>query len=145
MKIKELVKELENLGLDKEERKEVINKMKDQESDFEVNDVRFINAFDIDKIQQDELLNDLYILGCFNSWFIADILEIDSDSIEEIQKAGAYEALGKMLSKHIVEVQEKYQAADGYGYHFNSYDHSEEYLTYTDNENSIGYYAFNNK
>ena len=101
------------------------------ESDFEVSNVRFIRSDYIDEIQQDELSSDEYILGCFNSWFLAEVLDIDEDVIESIQKADAFEALGKLVISmdKLEELQESYASTDGYGHHFNHYDLSEEELT----------------
>ena len=99
--------------------------------DFTVDNVRFIRADAIDQIQQDELSCDEYVLGCFNAWFIADVLEIDQDVIEAMQKAGAFEALGKLVISmgKLEELQEAYARADGYGHHFNGYDFGEEEIT----------------
>ena len=110
--------------------KEVIKNIADGESDFEVGNVRFINSDYIDEIQQEELSNDEYILGCFNACFIAGILEIDVDVIEAMQKAQAYEALGKLIISlgKIPELQAEYASSDGYGNHFNNYDGNEEEL-----------------
>ena len=40
-------------------------------------DWRFIREDAIDAIMQDELSADEYILGCFNDWFLAHVLDID--------------------------------------------------------------------
>ena len=111
--------------------------------DFEVEGVRFIAAGVIDEVMCHELGSDLYILGCFNAPFLASILEIDTDVIEAMQKAEAFEALGKLILSmdKLEELQEDYASADGYGHHFNSYDGSEE-------ETEIGggtYYVFDNR
>lgn len=110
--------------------REVVENIEANESDFEVDNVRFINSSDIDSIQQDELQNDLYCLGCFNASFLAEVMDMDTESIEDIQKAGAHEALGKMIVRggFIEELQSKYSGYDGYGHHFNSYDFGEEDL-----------------
>ena len=102
-------------------------------ADFEVDGVRFIASHSIDEIQRDELLSDLYILGCFNASFIASILSTDPEAIEAMQEAEAFEGIGKMLVPHIEEVQEQYSSADGYGHHFNHYDFSEEEMTIAGN------------
>lgn len=96
--------------------------------DFEVDGVRFIADSAIDQIQQDELSSDEYILGCFNAWFIADVLGIDIEVIEAMQKAEAFEAIGKLIISRgkLEELQEDYASADGYGHHFNNYDFDEE-------------------
>lgn len=111
--------------------REVVQNALDGEPDFEVDDVRFISDDKIDGIQQEELGDDEYTLGCFNAWFLAGILEIDQDVIEAMQKAEAYEAIGKLIKSmnKIHELQQAYACADGYGHHFNGYDFSEEKIT----------------
>ena len=110
-------------------------------ADFEVDGVRFIDTRRIDEIQQEELLDDLYILGCFNASFIASILETDVEAIEAMQEAEAFEGIGKMLVPHIEEIQYQYASADGYGHHFNHYDFSEEEMTIA----GINYHVFDNR
>jgi len=99
---------------------------------------RFIREDAIDSIMQDELSSDEYILGCFTDWFLADVLDIDIDVIQAMQKAEAFEALGKLVisTGKLEELQEKYVSADGYGHHFGHYD------GYEYNLNSQPYYAF---
>ena len=99
---------------------------------------RFIRSDAIDHIMQEELSNDKYILGCFNSWFLANILGLDQEVIEAIQKAEAYEALGRLVLSlgKLEELQAEYVSADGYGHHFGHYDGYEYEL------NSQPYYAF---
>ena len=123
--------------------REVVENFVNQESDFEVDGVRFISSDCIDKTQQDELSNDLYCLGCFNSWFIADVLNIDVDVIDAMQKAEAFEALGKLIISlgKLPELQSAYSSADGYGHHFNSYDCGEEELTV----DGSSFYVFDNR
>lgn len=104
--------------------REVVDKIESCEDDFEVDNVRFINSNAIDQTQEDELGNDDYALGCFNASFLSSILEIDQDVIEAMQKAEAYEAIGKLIKSlgKLGEVQQEYARYDGYGHHFNSYD-----------------------
>ena len=113
--------------------REAVESMEDGEDDFEVNDYRFIKSDAIDQIQQDELSGDEYMLGCFNSWFLADVLGIDDDVISAMQKAEAYEAIGKLVLSldKLTELQSEYSRQDGYGHHFNHYDGNEiEMLDY---------------
>lgn len=124
MNIKQTIKELKD-NFDKEERKEIINNMLEEETDFEVSDYRFIHKDNIDEIMKDELSSDTYILGCFNAWFIADITGLDCDIIEKAQKAENYELLGELMLKNIDEVVEGYISSDGYGHHFGHYDGNE--------------------
>ena len=107
-----------------------------EEDDFEVDLHRFIRMDKIDEIQQNELSWEPYLLGCFTDWFLAGILNLDIDVIKELQKAEAFEALGKMVLSmdKLEELQEQYVSCDGYGHHFAHYDH---------NEHELGdYYAF---
>ena len=122
--------------------REVVAEIESGNADFEVNNVRFINSSDIDHIQCEELGNDEYILGCFNAWFIADVLGIDQDVIEAMQKVEAYEAVGKLIISlgKLEELQAAYASADGYGHHFNSYDFGDEELSV----NGELYHVFDN-
>jgi len=123
--------------------REVFDNIYDKEPDFEVDGVRFIDADCIDDIQQEELSGDEYMLGCFNSWFLADILGIDEDVILAMQKAEAFEAIGKLVLSmgKLEELQKEYAAADGYGHHFNHYDGEEEELIV----GKAHYYVFDNR
>ena len=68
------------------------------------------------------------MLGCFNAWFLAEVLEIDQDTIETLQNAEAYDGVGKLVLSmgKLEELQQAYASADGYGHHFSHYDGSEE-------------------
>lgn len=122
--------------------REVVAEIETGAADFEVGGVRFINSSDIDRIQCEELESDEYILGCFNAWFIADVLDIDTDVIEAMQKAEAYEAIGKLIISlgKLEELQQAYASADGYGHHFNSYNFGEEELSV----DGLTYHVFDN-
>ena len=136
MKLSEIKQLKDNLSmlLSEPNWREVVELADYGKSDFMVNGVRFIAFHAIDEIQQEELLSDMYILGCFNASFIANILSTDVEAIEAMQEADAFEGIGKMLVPHIEEVQEQYSSADGYGHHFNSYDFSEEEMTIAGND-----------
>jgi len=127
--IKKIYKELESLEI--EDKQNVLLSMNCDDSsifnDFEIEDYRFIKMDEIDTIQQEELISDEYILGCFNAWFLADIIGIDTDVIEAMQKAEAFEAIGKLVISlnKVEELQEAYCSADGYGHHFAHYDHEQ--------------------
>ena len=110
--------------------RETLENMRDNEADFTVGsylEYRFIHQGYIRQIMMDELESDLYVLGCFNAWFLADVLDVDCDVIEAMQKAEAYEAIGKLVVSQgkLGELQQKYAAADGYGHHFAHYDGNE--------------------
>ena len=111
--------------------REVVRSIDNGETDFEVGGVRFINSNSIDSIQQDELAGDEYVLGCFNAWFLADVLGIDQGVIESMQKAEAYTAIGKLIISggKLEDLQQAYASVDGYGHHFNRYDFSEDELS----------------
>lgn len=111
--------------------------------DFEVNNVRFIDAEIIDEVLANELRNDDYILGCFNSCFLADVLGIDQDVIDAMQKAESFEAIGKLVKSldKLDELALAYAKADGYGHHFNSYDSGEEEIVV----NGVTYHVFDNR
>ena len=103
---------------------------------------RCINSTAIDEIQREELGSDLYMLGCFNVWFLAGVLGIDSDVIQAMQDAQAYEAIGKLIISldKLWELQEEYVRADGYGHHFGHHDGNMEETGYVENEEF--YYIF---
>jgi len=122
------IKEVKELVDD--EWRDAVESIAMKEEDFEVGNYRFICQDEIDKIQQDELSWEPYILGCFNDWFLAGVLDLDIDVIKELQKAEAFEALGKMVLSmdKLEELQQEYASCDGYGHHFAHYDHSTEEL-----------------
>ena len=109
---------------------DVCSEIKNHPDDFEVDGYRFIREDEIDEIQQDELSGDEYMLGCFNAWFLADVIGVDEDAITAMQQAEAYEAIGKLILSggHLQRLQERYASADGYGHHFSHYDGSEEQI-----------------
>ena len=119
--------------------KEVLENINDDVDDFEVDNVRFIKKSEINRIQQEELESDLYTLGCFNSGFLSEVLDIDSDVIESMQEAEAFEAIGKLILSlgKLEDLQSDYSCADGYGHHFNHYDSSEDEF--------LSYYVFDNQ
>ena len=124
--------DIESIECDLTAIKEVIREVTsniDEDFNVDVNgtEYRVINESEIDSIMCDELENDLYILGCFNDWFLSNVLEIDVDVIRAMQEAEAFEALGKLIlsMNKLAELQSEYVSADGYGHHFNSYDGNE--------------------
>ena len=128
------IKEVKQLVGD--EWKEAVMSISLKVDDFEIENYRFIHQDEIDEIQQNEIGDDGYLMGCFNSWFLAEILEIDQDVIDEMQKKDCYEAIGIMIlrSGKLEELQRRYVQEDTYGHHFAHYDHC---------EHEIGkYYAF---
>lgn len=133
--VKELIKLANELDLDK---RELFDQM--GSDDFEIGNYRFILADDIDRIMQDELSNDPYILGCFNASFLVDIIDWPIEAIEATQKAEHFEAIGDYIldNNYIDELQSEYARLEGYGHHFSHYDHSEREETILGND----YYIF---
>ena len=125
------------------ELEEFIDYVDENEANFVLGNLRFIQEDKIDEIMQREIGGDEYTLGCFNAWFIADVLNIDCDVIEEMQKAEAYTAIGKLIlsMNKLEELQEKYASADGYGHHFNSWDGTEDNMIFNSPE-VPDYYIF---
>lgn len=113
-------------GFDRLEALEVIQQS-DASYDFEVGNYRFIKSTHIDEIQQEELSNDLYTLGCFNASFLSGIVGVSIESLELMQKAEAFEGIGEMIVSggYLAEVQAEYSSADSYGHHFAHCDHAE--------------------
>jgi hypothetical protein len=118
--------------------REVLANMVETFDDFEVDGYRFIASNAIDDILCEELEGDEYILGCFNAWFLADVLDIDQEAIEAMQQAEAFEALGKLIISlgKVRELAKAYSSADTYGHHFAHYDGAERELS------SADYYVF---
>jgi hypothetical protein len=122
--------------------REVTLEINNDNPDFEVDGVRFIHTDSIDEIVVDELSGDKYILGCFNSWCIAEATGWPEFLIELAQQSDKCEELGeKMTSDHIKELAEQLVSHDGYGHHFNRYDGGEEELTV----NGQLYHVFDNQ
>ena len=123
--------------------REVVENFVNENTDFTVDNVRFISSDCIDEIQQDELAGEEYILGCFNAWFIADCIGIDQDVIDAMQKVHSYEAVCKLIISlgKLPTLQSAYASADGYGHHFNHYDFNEEEITV----NGVSFYVFDNR
>lgn len=97
--------------------------------DYDGREYRVIENNDIESILKDELSNDTYILGCFNAWFLSDIMDVPSEAIEKIQSADCYDALGIIIANNdgmMNELVSRYISSDGAGHHFSSYDSSED-------------------
>lgn len=115
--------------------RETAEAIQNDESDFEVNNVRFIKDSEILSVMVDEIFNgDDYVLGCFNASFIAENSNLNFELVEACQQAGAFEAIGKALNDTLDQDEkesfcEKYARADGYGHHFNHYDGNSEEFT----------------
>ena len=105
--------------------REAAEEMASDNPDAYVGNFRIVHSDDIDEIQREELLSDLYMLGCFNAWFLADHLPISQDAIEKMQACECFEALGEIARDYIDSIQRAYAGIDGYGHHFAHYDHEE--------------------
>ena len=128
--------------IDCEEWRDVVTSLDNGDDDFEVGEYRFIKQSAIDDIQQGELSDDLYMLGCFDASFLANILNAPQTAIVKMQEAEAFEAIGEWVKENgsIPHLQEQYASADGYGHHFAHYDHEEHELNGM--EWFSDYYAF---
>lgn len=123
--------------------REVVESVTSGETDFEVNNVRFISDDEIESILTDEISSDEYTLGCFNASFIADVTGWPLALIEAAQKGEAFEALGEAIKKegYAGDMARDYASVDGYGPHFNCYDGSEEEFTI----NGVLFHVFDNR
>lgn len=119
--------------------RETVSNILDNERDFEVENYRFIHFDDIEEIQQEELKSDLYLLGCFNAYFLADNTSLSLRVIQVLQKNEAYEELGELVQDDVENIQREYARLDGYGHHFAHYDHETLKLL---NVNGCDYYVF---
>jgi hypothetical protein len=122
--------------------RDVLQNILDDENDFDIENVRFIKADEIDSVLGSELSNDAYVLGCFNASFIAQVTGWPLALIEAAQKGEAFESLGQAIINegYCEGMAEAYASADGYGHHFNSYNgESEEFEI-----NGVNYYVFDN-
>lgn len=122
--------------------REVLENILDGETNFEVDNVRFITDDTILRVLADELVSDDYLLGCFSALFIAGQTDWPIALIEAAQKGGEYEALGQAVAENcdMEAFAEAYASVDGYGHHFNHYDSSEEEL----NVNGVLFHVFDN-
>jgi len=125
----------------------VIENVLDSESDFEVDNVRFIKDENILETMASEIFDgDDYVLGCFNADFISDNSSLNYELVKACQEADAYQAIGKALNDTMDQDEkesfcEEYVRVDGYGHHFNHYDFSEEEITI----NGELYHVFDNR
>jgi len=126
--------------------REVLTCILNEETDFEVDNVRFITDETILSVMADEIFADDYFLGSFNASFIAENSPLPIEMIEACQESEAFEAIGKGLNA-ILDQDEKesfcedYASADGYGHHFNHYDGEEEELGF----NGVTFHVFDNQ
>ncbi len=82
-----------------------------------------------------ELESDEYLLGSFNSWFLADVTNLPESVFQILQKSEAYEAIGELIISlgKVDELAQEYVRHDGSGHHFSHYD---------GNEHSFCWYGF---
>lgn len=124
--------------------REVIDNLCSGETDFEVDNVRFITEDTIVSVLADELKSDLYCLGCFKPVFISEnVPALDVETIEVLQEEEAFEGIGRLIVKlcDMEAFAEGYASADGFGHHFNSYDFSEV----EENLLGVSFYIFDNQ
>lgn len=97
--------------------------------DYDGREYRIIENDCIESIMKDELSSDTYMLGCFNAWFLSDIMDIPSEAIEKIQNADCCDALGIIISNNdemMDYLVKKYISCDSAGHYFSTYDLSED-------------------
>lgn len=70
--------------------REVLAQIELNQDDFEVDNVRFILASEIDQIQANELTGDLYCLGCFTASFIAEQANWPIELVQAAQDGEAF-------------------------------------------------------
>ena len=126
--------------------REIVEAVQNDESDFEVNNVRFIKDSEILSVMVDEIFNDDYMLGCFNASFISENSGLNYELVEACQQSEAFEAIGKALNDTLDQdgkesFCEEYASADGYGHHFNHYDGNSDELEI----NGVIYHVFDNQ
>lgn len=126
--------------------REVLTCILNEETDFEVDNVRFITDETILSVMVDEIFADDYVLGTFNASFIAENSQLPIEMIEACQEAEAFVAIGKGLNATLDEDEkesfcEEYAGIDGYGHHFNHYDGEDEELNF----NGVAFHVFDNQ
>lgn len=123
---------------------EVMEHINNEDTDFEVDGVRFIHTDAIDDVLAEELASDAYVLGSFNASFLAGVTGWPEFLIKLANREGIFnEELGQQLidGGFVKEIAEQYAQADGYGHHFNHYDFSETELEI----NGTMYHVFDNQ
>ena len=132
------LEQLKDLGFNNDDSLNIMKKFESSE-DFTLKTARgkyrFIHDDFIIDVLEEKLIDDAYLLGSIEAWFIAETLNIPLDSVEKIQKAHGYQALGDAMLRYVDVVANKYASLQGYGSLFSRYDGSEELL-------SNGYYVF---
>lgn len=127
---KQIINLANDLQLDK---RELFDFIEDNDTNFEIDDYKFISHDEAIEELCDMYKYDTYILGCFNSWFISDCTDIDYNVVEALQKAEAYEELGQLIldytNNDLTDIMEEYIRLDGYGHALNSYDGNYEEVT----------------
>ncbi len=130
--------ELADLGLTNNDVEWLVTQAAIGETDYTLDyseqgyDWRIVSHDEAAKILAEQFESDLYVLGCFSPWFIADHLGIATDTVEKMQAADGFEALGELIAaKNLVEFAQKAIDTDGLGHLFNSYD-GEEAEVYID-------------
>jgi len=130
--------ELTDLGLTNNDIEWLVTQATIGETDYTLefseqgDDWRIVAHDEAAKILAEQFEGDLYCLGCFSAWFIADHLGIATDTVEKMQAADGFEALGELIAaNNLVDFAQKAIDADGLGHFFNSYD-GEETEVYLD-------------
>ena len=124
--------ELSDLGLTNNDINWLITQAAIGETDYTLvyseqgDDWRIVAHDEAAKILAEQFKGELYSLGCFSPWFIADHLNIATDTVEKMQACDGFEALGELIAANkLVEFAQKAIDTDGLGNFFNSYDGEE--------------------
>lgn len=120
--------------------RELHDNIKDKIDNFEINDFRFINEFEIDEIMQNDLKSNPYYIGCCASWLLADVLNISTKVVDDAKINESYEVIGEIIANDknkLKMLQEEIASNDGYGQYFAHYDGYE-----IDDLIELNYYAF---
>jgi len=128
--VKEIIELAEDLGIDS---RELVENIDFQETEFEVDNYRFLEESEAVEAVVDMYEGDTYLLGCFNAWFISDSTKIDIRVVEALQESENYSELGQLILDYtdndLNEMMEEYIRLDGYGHALCSYDGGHEERT----------------
>ena len=95
--------------------------------DFMNDDYRMIHEEVLHDVMRDELKWEPYLLGSFNTHFLANLetLDLDYDFIKQLQEKEAFEAIGELIIRTpgaLEELVEDFISEDGPGPYFAPYD-----------------------
>lgn len=143
------IRELRSINLNKEEIREFFENIDDENVDFTVGNSRVIKEDSVLDVLEEELANDLYLLGSFAPFFLEGVTGISRSIIDVAQNAGLQAQIGAYIVGEGLtnEVAKKYLEICGPGHYFNRYDGGyEEVALYNDldTEYKTWYVVFKN-